>query len=522
MRLSLIFLIFLVTLTSGCIADEHDVNFKSAEGGEINLQTGEHTYEEGEILEIEADPVEGWEFSHWEQNSSVYSEEEKLEYTVEQDATLKPVFEIPAEFELKNLQLDEKTVNPGEPVTVQGKLENTGGSKDSYSVNIQVNDFFEESKEFELEPGQTENFETKITESTEGEHVVTVSDRELDFEVDSTVYISTLNELDEIRDDMSADYALESDIDATETATWNDGRGFQPIGFESNRFAGTFDGNGYTISGLTIDREEDQIGLFGATESVSEIRNLELENVDIEGVSEVGALVGDNEGSIENIGVSGDISGYGQVGGLVGYHFSEDIEDVDVDANVVGEYQKIGGLVGWNNYGNLHQINVEGDIEGGTSTGGIAGQHRENEISNSKAEAEVSGSSWVGGLVGRNREATIKDSYSAGRVTGSGSEIGGISGQNNGDVENSYTRSVIDAEGEYVGALAGSVDRRERIQNSFWSEDLSGIDVGNAGTQISEDEMRDSSTFSNVGWDLGNTWEMREYPQLRSIHYGND
>jgi hypothetical protein len=59
-------------------------------------------------------------------------------------------------------------------------------------------------------------------------------------------------------------FELAADIDATNTAIWDNGKGFSPIGNETDEFHGHFDGKGHTISNLTIDRsDEDNVGLFG-------------------------------------------------------------------------------------------------------------------------------------------------------------------------------------------------------------------------------------------------------------------
>ena len=65
---------------------------------------------------------------------------------------------------------------------------------------------------------------------------------------------------------------------------WTTGAGWQPIGDFSNAFIGQFDGNGFTISNLTIDRNgTDRVGLFGYTGSGSGITNVGLLNLDITG-----------------------------------------------------------------------------------------------------------------------------------------------------------------------------------------------------------------------------------------------
>jgi len=72
--------------------------------------------------------------------------------------------------------------------------------------------------------------------------------------------ITNASELQAMNDDLGASYVLGNDIDASSIAN------FDPIGEFQNEFTGSFDGDGYTISGLTINRpEEERVGLFGRT-----------------------------------------------------------------------------------------------------------------------------------------------------------------------------------------------------------------------------------------------------------------
>ena len=72
---------------------------------------------------------------------------------------------------------------------------------------------------------------------------------------------------------MSAHYVLVDDIDASATASWDGGKGFSPIGDPAHPFAGSFDGQGHTISGLRIDRFGNvttYIALFGGKRKTKE------------------------------------------------------------------------------------------------------------------------------------------------------------------------------------------------------------------------------------------------------------
>jgi len=123
--------------------------------------------------------------------------------------------------------------------------------------------------------------------------------------------------------------------------------------FQGTAFTGVFDGNGHTISHLTIEGS-GLLGLFGQTISGASISNLGLEAVDVNGTSDyVGGLVGRNYGSITTSYSTGTVSGEGPVGGLVGYNggnitmsYSTCAVTGDVAAGLVA-VNGIGGWKGW-------------------------------------------------------------------------------------------------------------------------------------------------------------------------------
>ena len=103
---------------------------------------------------------------------------------------------------------------------------------------------------------------------------------------------------------------------------------FTPIGTEKNLFAGTFDGDGKTISNLKIVGEVF-VGLVGSNGGT--IENCTV-NVNITGKKWVGGLVGNNDnGTIENCTASGNVCGSKLVGGLVEYNDDRDGEPIDPD-----------------------------------------------------------------------------------------------------------------------------------------------------------------------------------------------
>ncbi|GIO16464.1 hypothetical protein J19TS2_60190 [Cohnella xylanilytica] len=95
--------------------------------------------------------------------------------------------------------------------------------------------------------------------------------------------IKTAAQLNEMRNNLTADYRLGADIDLTAEGYTK----WDPIGPWGTAFEGTLDGDGHTISNLTITGTANNLGLFGYV-SDAEIRNLGLINVNVQGTSFVG------------------------------------------------------------------------------------------------------------------------------------------------------------------------------------------------------------------------------------------
>lgn len=232
--------------------------------------------------------------------------------------------------------------------------------------------------------------------------------------------VNTLDDLQNVQNNLSGTYALGGNIDATATATWNDGAGFVPIGSNSSFFSGTFNGHGYAINGLYINLPSGtDVGLFTGMTSDATIKNVGLTNVQITGNDAVGALVGDEvSGTISNAYSTGVVSGVSNVGGLVGGNGGTVI--ISYSTATVGGTYYVGGLVG-TNYGTISNSYSTGAVVGGIGSdyvGGLVGYNYNNSsgfgagtITNSYSTGVVSGSSDVGGLLGFNDSTTISNSF---------------------------------------------------------------------------------------------------------------
>jgi hypothetical protein len=131
--------------------------------------------------------------------------------------------------------------------------------------------------------------------------------------------ITNIEELQAMNADRDAHFKLGNNIDASPTQTWNNGSGFTPVATYSNRFEGSLDGDGKTISNLYIYNASSWASLFTSTSPNARIHDLNVQNADITGNYYAAILVGLNTGPIRDIKVSGDVKGNGQyTGGVVG------------------------------------------------------------------------------------------------------------------------------------------------------------------------------------------------------------
>ncbi|MDD5057533.1 MAG: Ig-like domain-containing protein [Sideroxydans sp.] len=337
----------------------------------------------------------------------------------------------------------------------------------------------------------------------------------------------TTTDLQGMNGDLTLNYALAGDIDASATSGWNAGAGFQQIGHggaSAVQFTGSFDGLGHTISGLTINRPtENMVALFGYVGNLS-IGNVGLVNVTVNGNMLVGGLVGYRSGGATvNAFSTGSVSGVDTVGGLIGENdASGQISNNYSTCNVSGT-ATVGGLIGSNFSSTVSNSHSTGNVTGGNQIGGLAG-YSSGTITRSYSTGNVTsnGSSsdyGFGGLVGVN-DFTINNSYSTGNVTGSvtgSSSVGGLVGANGGPgISNSYSTGSVSGTtsvGGLVGQMSGGTSA-----NSYWDTQTSVQATSATGTGLLTSQMKAQANFT--GWDFVNTWSIVEgisYPTLRNF-----
>lgn len=284
---------------------------------------------------------------------------------------------------------------------------------------------------------------------------------------DGYVPIASAEELNQLRDNneqafgkgtiwestytsgLDKQYIQVLDIDLAGIGNW------EPIGSEVNQFMGIFNGGGYTIRNLVIDRSfEDGVGLFGRTRG-SAIENVHLIDVIVGGNASVGGLVGisSESSTIQNSSVSGSVKGDRIVGGLVGYGWTE--------SSLINSY-------------------ATGTVSGKINVGGLVGvSSRSSKIIRSYSNSFVKGEEgYVGGIVGQNWvSSVIEDSYFLGQATGHNERVGGIVGQNEAGSFVKRSGWCLNGSIKGIGINGGSVDNGtkgyqtveilEKIKNLF-------------------------------------------------------
>jgi filamentous hemagglutinin family protein len=233
--------------------------------------------------------------------------------------------------------------------------------------------------------------------------------------------VNTVYDLQNIQNNLSGTYALGRNIDASATSGWNGGIGFVAIGDRFDFFSGLFDGEGHVIDQLVINSppltsQRTEVGLFYSVGVGAVIRNVGLTNVEVNtinstytlGIEAVGGLVAENDGTVSNSYVTGNVSGGAagigvNLGGLVGYNGGTGtIVQSYSSASVNGVFARVGGLVGSSD-GTINNSYANGAVNGGGSccdngTGGLIGTNF-NLVTNSYSTGTVNGAP-VGGLVG--------------------------------------------------------------------------------------------------------------------------
>ena len=291
---------------------------------------------------------------------------------------------------------------------------------------------------------------------------------------DGYIGIYTKEDLDNIRNDLTANYILMNDINFAEEdfaekgAFFNDGKGWIPIGSSEFEFSGVLDGNNHKIINLQISMSSTDAvnaGLFGCNSGT--IKNLTLSDGHITAFASggkakvnAGSIVSCNYGSILNCHNSTSVSAYmtdpESSSGWIGVR-AGGIAGVSMSASVLSDCTNTGDIVISSEKGEFVETNAGGIV--GESSGLVSDckNYADIKILNI-SYSEYSG---AGGIVGYLcTEGTVIYSENVGNVfnydNGNNASSGGIAGENDGNISNSNNTGSISTEGK-VTATAGGI-----------------------------------------------------------------
>ncbi len=362
-------------------------------------------------------------------------------------------------------------------------------------------------------------------------------------DTENFIDISNINDLTNM--ELNKSYRLVTNIDLT-GIEWN------PIGSYNEPFMGIFDGNGYTISNLTITNKNQYLnGLFAYV--TGEVKNLTLTNIEIDYSSDfityVGGIAGIVKGDLSNNEVSGNISVYNTesntyagllagissgvntdslddfspniiinnkvlgtiniksseiafVGGVIGKSYNSTIDgnianiDITVEALGIDTLVYVGGLLG-HNYGGILLDNGNGQYSD-TSI------YIQNNISISSINVINSKSNiFIGGFIGFNQASELRDNFSDSQITLSGSKgdnnsciLGGFIGENfeakiNSNIVYIDSINTDDFTKEIQKDAFVGGDYSDFINNSIYIYNPSNIDLTQTDTSIIKISLQD-------------------------------
>ena len=320
---------------------------------------------------------------------------------------------------------------------------------------------------------------------------------------------------------LTADITVNEDL-LTSINTDDDGnvtngssfKAWRPMGMADEKgnltgwYTGIFDGNGHSISGLYVNRDEAAddvhtwfkscIGLFGYYSGVT--RNLSVLDSYMRGKDCIGGICGYNDGgTIQNCYSAATVCGDSYIGGICGRSEGDSIiENCYNTGYVYGATRSIGGICG-DNSATLQGCYNVGNVNGKFYVGGIVG------------ESSGSGNTiW------------IKDCYNRGNVIGDTKDIGGIGGYiGRSLVENCYSQATVSGNTN-VGGICGNGYEAD-FQNAYYDSNLY---TGNAIGYLKDATIKQTEGKTSQAFESGEIAYLlqagREEPVWGQTLSGND
>jgi len=273
-------------------------------------------------------------------------------------------------------------------------------------------------------------------------------------------------------------YVQTADIDAGETKDWFDGAGWSPIGNSTTTFTGNYNGRGYSIDSLFINRPtQEYIGLFGRTFDT---------HIDSVGLTECNITGGPNF-----------------VSGLVGNAVNCTINASYSTGSVSGNGDRVGSLVGLAHSGTISNSYSTGSVSGDDYIGGLVGYAINDTISNCYSTGSVSGDDYIGGLVGYNNGGTVNKSFWDVDSSGQATSAGGT-GKTTAEMKtmSTYTDSTWDFMGESDNGTDDIWGINSRDNNGYPFLKWQGYKLEQAVSFTVPDTVPDTLTYGDAPFTI--------------------
>lgn len=218
-------------------------------------------------------------------------------------------------------------------------------------------------------------------------------------------------------------------------------------------FGGIFLGQGYTISGLSMEEKASVVGIFRYTQSTAVIEHLNVDAVicPIGTAKMVGGIVGVNAGTVRDCTFSGIVSGKEQIGGIVGFNeVGASVENSTTKGVVYGNHF-IGGIVGCNE-GVVRHCTSEAEVNTKVEHNTLGMSLDINELTENES---IDMATNIGGIAGTSK-GIIRACINKGNVgyQKMGHNVGGVVGSQNGYVTDCVNYAKIQGS-DGVGGVVG-------------------------------------------------------------------
>ena len=305
-----------------------------------------------------------------------------------------------------------------------------------------------------------------------------------------------------------ADITINEDVSGSDATSQK--YKWTPIGTDSSKYTGTFDGNGHTISGLYINSTAANTGMFGRIGSSAVVKNLTLADSVIRSTKNyTGAITGyiDDAASVTNCHTknSVQITAAKYTGGITGYQDDTSTLTRCSNAAEVTGANNVGGISGYNwskSSASLTDSYNRGSVSGSNLVGGICAQiYIGGTVSDVYNLGTVQATGTAGGITGVFRWGTIKSAYNAGIVKATAK--GGVAGRLEASSSSRTVQNVFYSdEYEAVGNLNGCT-----IQNGTatakTSDGLKALTSEDLGGGFAADTNGINSGYPVLAWQNG-------------------